>query len=114
MDDDSVAGVPLHTMDPDAVRFIEGATETVANAVSEQAPFATTTEYDVAAVGATDITDVVCPVFQRYVLPPPAVRLLLLPAHTVVLPLMVAVGVFETFTVATALPVQTPLTTVTV
>ena len=54
---------------------------------------------------------VVCPVFHTYDPPPVAESVLLLPEHTVVFPLMIAVKGVETFTVVTAVPVHTPLVT---
>lgn len=65
-------------------------------------------------MGVIEIDDVVCPVFQIYDEPPFAVKVLLLPEQTVVLPLMAAVMGVDTFTFATAEAVHTPLVTVTV
>ena len=41
-------------------------------------------------MGAMEMEDPVCPLLHKYELPPDAVRILVLPAQTVVLPLIVA------------------------
>jgi hypothetical protein len=65
--------------------------------------------------GETVMADVVAPVFQLYVPPPLAVRVVDCPLQMVLVPLMEAVGLELTVTVCVALAVQpAALVTVTV
>ena len=68
-------------------------TVTVLTALVALQPFAVTvTLYDVVLVGVTVIEALVAPVLHKYVVPALAVNVVLVPAHTVVVPLIVAVG----------------------
>ena len=71
----------------------------------------TATVYVVVAAGDTFKLDVVVPVFQLYVPPPEAVRIVLLPLQTESFPVITALGIGFTFTEAVALSLQVPLTT---
>ena len=62
----------------------------------------------VVCVGLTVIAAVVWLLLQVYVLPPLAVSVTLLPAHTSVGPVIVAVGALCTLTVCEAVAVQLP------
>ena len=68
------------------------------------------TLYVILVVGLTLIELVVALVLQEYELAPLAVKLMLLPEQSVLLPAMVRVGVVFTDTETTALLLQVPLT----
>ena len=62
----------------------------------------TVTVYVVVIKGATLMTDVVAPVFHTYVPPPLAVRLVLVPEHIALTPVICALAVELTVTVREA------------
>jgi hypothetical protein len=71
------------------------------------------TVYVVGDDGDTVMLAVLAPVFHTYVVPPLPVMVVLVPGHTLVLPVMVGVGLFTTVTCTVAVPLQVPLVTVT-
>jgi hypothetical protein len=90
-----------------------GFTVTVTVAVPVQPPVVAVTEYVVFPVGLIVIAVVVAPVLHKYVPPPLAVNVVLVPLQMVVVPVIVVDGGVKILTCTVAVPVQVPLVTVT-